>query len=130
MFKYRWLALIALIAVSMFAISPGTSQAATVTVDLGSLSPTNPAAQGLYCDDVEVNYWYQVQHRVGDTNNSTGYVDFTGSTVACSGWEAIRQFAAMHNYASTNAASDDGVVAGNRGKPWLSSLDPINDYTP
>jgi hypothetical protein len=124
MFKFRWLALIALVAVTTIAVGSNTSQASVV--DLGSLSPTDPAAQALYCDNADINYWYQVQHR----DSITEQVDFVGSTVACSGWEAIRQFAAMHNYASTNAASNDGVIAGNRGRAWVAGLDPISDYTP
>ena len=113
------MALIAIVAVS-------TTKTADAYVDLGSLTPNHPSTIGLYCDDVDNTAWYQVQKMDKETNTVT----FIGSTVACSGWEAIRQFALMHDYPSTNAAGNDGVVAGNRGATFIADLPSISFYTP
>jgi hypothetical protein len=120
------LALVAVFAVVAVGGTTVTQASNGGYVDLAALAPDNPAAVNLYCDNPEQNYWYQVQKR----DHETGDVVWIGSTVACGGWEAIRQFANANEYASTIAASNDGVVAGNRAKIWLADLDPISTYTP
>lgn len=73
----------------------------------------------LYCEDETVQNWYQVQH---------GKKTYT--TVACSSWEAIRQYAGVYGYESTLAASLDGVVVGNKNAPWLRDLPYIGTKIP
>ena len=120
------LTLMALIAViSVAVVTPTQEVSAATYVDLGALAPDHASAQALYCDDADETAWYQVQKHDKDNANA---LQFTGGTVACSGWDAIRQFALLHGYESTNAASNDGVVAGNRGKTWIADLPSISTY--
>jgi len=122
----RFTALVAVLAIAALAVLPNIESAdAAVYVDLGALAPDHASAQALYCDDADATAWYQVQKHDKDNANA---LQFTGGTVACSGWDAIRQFALLHGYESTNAASNDGVVAGNRGKTWIADLASISTY--
>lgn len=119
------LSLIAVMAALAIFATPDTTTANTI--DLGSLPPNHPSAINLYCEDPTVTAWYQVQKHDKSKNDE---LQFVGSTVACSGWDAIRQFALVHGYSSTHAASNDGVVAGNRGATWLGTLSSLTAYTP
>lgn len=91
--------------------------------DKWSASPSTVPA-GAFCIETEALDWYQVQHTDED-----GLIDFVGSTIACSGWDAIWRFALINDYPSVNAAGLE-VVAGNRGKIWLGSLPDIGTYSP
>lgn len=118
MTKYSWIAIIALVAVSMFAITQSASALTKWTAD-----PADVPA-GAFCDDDADFSWYQMQHR-----NETGETDFSGAVVACSGWDAIARVAKMHGYDSVDAAGVEWV-AGNRNRSWVSELQPVSNFTP
>ena len=89
-------------------------------------APPDTITAAEFCDDATNLAWYQAQH----WDFKTSSPDFTGATVACSGWAAIYNIALVNGYPSVDAAAADGWSVGNRNRPWVSDLQNIGNFTP